>query len=118
MGHDPADPGRRRGDRGGSAVNGQRRKFFAVLRDAAVTRIVVEHRDRFCRLGSEDVQGALVGQGRELVVVDSAGVDDDLVRDMTEIVTSMCARLYGKRAAQNRARRAVTAGAADDCEAA
>ena len=118
MGHDPADPGRRRGDRGGSAVNGQRRKFFAVLRDPAVTRIVVEHRDRFCRLGSEDVQGALVGQGRELVVVDSAGVDDDLVRDMTEMVTSTCARLCGKRAAQHRARPAITAAAADDCGAA
>jgi predicted site-specific integrase-resolvase len=102
----------------GSAVNGHRRKFVAVLRDAAVRRIVVEHRDRFCRLGSEYVQGALVGQGRELVVVDSAGVDDDLVRDMTEMVTSMCARLCGKRAAQNRARRAITAAAADDCQAA
>ena len=69
-------------------------------------------------MGSEDVQGALIAQGGELVVVDSAGVDDDLVGDMTEIVTSMCAHLYGKRAAQNRARRAITAGAADECEAA
>ena len=34
----------------------------------------------------------------------NAEVDDDLVRDMTEILTSMCARLYGKRAAQNRAK--------------
>jgi predicted site-specific integrase-resolvase len=51
-------------------------------------------------------------------VVDAAGVDDDLVRDMTEILTSMCAGVYGKRAAQNRARRAITAAAADDCEAA
>ena len=69
-------------------------------------------------MGSEDVQAALVGQGGELVVVDSAGVDDDLVGDMTEMVTSMCARLCGKRAAQNRARRAITAAAADDCQAA
>jgi predicted site-specific integrase-resolvase len=50
-------------------------------------------------------------RGRELVVVDSAEVDDDLVRDMTEILTSMCARLYGKRAAANRAKRAVAAAA-------
>ena len=28
-------------------------------------------------------------------MIDSAEVDDDLVRDMTEILTSMCARLYG-----------------------
>ena len=102
----------------GSALDGHRREFLALLRDPAVTRIVVEHRDRLGRFGSEYVQAALVAQGRELVVVDSAEVDDDLVRDMSEILTSMCAGVYGKRAAQNRARRAITAAAADDCEAA
>jgi predicted site-specific integrase-resolvase len=101
----------------GSALNGHRRKFLALLRDPAVTWIVVEHRDRFCRFGSECVEAALAAQGRALVVVDSAEVDDDLVRDMTEILTSMCARLYGKRAAQNRAKRALAA-AADAGEAA
>jgi len=45
----------------------------------------------------------------ELVVVDSAEVDDDLVRDMSEILTSMCARLDGKRAAAIRAKRAIAA---------
>jgi predicted site-specific integrase-resolvase len=98
----------------GSALNGHRRKFLALLRDATVSRIVVEHRDRFCRFGSEYVEAALAAQGGELVVVGSAEVDDDLVRDMTEILTSMCARLYGKRAAQNRARRALAAAATDD----
>ncbi len=103
----------------GSALNGHRRKFLALLRDPAVTRIVVEHRDRFCRFGAEYVRAALAAQGRELVVVDAAEVDDDLVRDITEILTSMCARLYGKRAAANRAQRAVAAAAdAHDGEAA
>ena len=102
----------------GSALNGHRRRFLALLGDRAVTRIVVEHRDRFCGFGSEYVEAALAGQGRELVVVDSSEVDDDLVRAMTEIFTSMCARLYGKRAAANRARRAVTAAAAEGCEVA
>lgn len=74
-------------------------------------RIVVEHRDRFCRFGSEYVQAALAAEGRELVVVDAAEVDDDLVGDITEILTSMCARLYGKHAAANRAQRAVAAAA-------
>jgi predicted site-specific integrase-resolvase len=95
----------------GSALNGHRRKFLALLRDRSVGRIVVEHRDRFCRFGSECLQAGLAAQGRELVVVDSSEVDDDLVRDMTEILTSMCARLYGKRAAANRATRAVAAAA-------
>ena len=80
--------------------------------DPWVHRIVVEHWDRFCRFGSEYVVAALAAQGRELVVVDAADVDDDLVRDMTEILTSMWARLYGKRAGKNRAKRALAAAAA------
>ncbi|MGH3634451.1 IS607 family transposase [Mycobacterium sp.] len=102
----------------GSALDGRRGKFLALLRDPTVSRIVVEHRDRFCRFGSEYVEAAVAADGRELVVVDSAEVDDDLVADMTEILTSMCARLYGKRAAQNRAKRALAAAAASDVEAA
>jgi predicted site-specific integrase-resolvase len=102
----------------GSALNGHRRKFLSMLRDSSVHRIVVEHRDRFCRFGSEYVQAALADQGRELVVVDCAEVDDDLVRYMTEILKSMCARLYGKRAAENRAKRALAAAAGEDREAA
>ncbi|EUA17532.1 hypothetical protein I553_10590 [Mycobacterium xenopi 4042] len=31
------------------------------------------------------------------------------MRDMIEVLTSMCARLYGRRGARNRAMRAVTA---------
>jgi predicted site-specific integrase-resolvase len=102
----------------GSALKGHRRKFLTLLRDPAVSRIVVEHRDCFCRFGSEYVEAGLVTQCRELLMIDSAEVDDDLVRDMTEKLTSMCARLYGRQATQNRAKRALAAAASDDVEAA
>lgn len=95
----------------GSALNGHRRKFLALLADPAVTIIVVEHRDRFARFGAEYVAVALSAQHRQLLVMDPDEVDDDLAGDMTELLTSMCARLYGKRAAQNRAKAAVTASA-------
>jgi predicted site-specific integrase-resolvase len=101
-----------------SGLNDHRPKLAQLLTDPTIGTIVVEHRDRFCRFGSEYVQAALAAQGRELVVVDSAEVDEDLVRDMTEILTSMCARLYGKRAAENRAKRALAAAATEDREAA
>ncbi len=93
----------------GSALNGKRSKFLALLRDPSVTTIVVEHRDRFARFGAEYVEAALAASGRRLLVADPAEVDDDLVRDVTEILTSLCARLYGRRAAVNRAARAVAA---------
>ena len=98
----------------GSALNGKRRKFLALLRDPSVTTIVVEHRDRFARFGAEYVEAALAASGRRLLVADPAEVDDDLVRDVTEILTSLCARLYGRRAAANRAARAVAAAIAED----
>ncbi|CAI7973454.1 putative resolvase [Frankia sp. Hr75.2] len=97
----------------GSVLGGHRGKFLALLRDPDVTTIVVEHRDRFARFGTEYVQAALEASGRRLLVVDPAEVDDDLAGDITEILTSMCARLYGRRAAGNRAARAVAAATED-----
>lgn len=97
----------------GSALDGHRKKFLALLRDPDVSTIVVEHRDRFARFGAEYVEAALTAQGRRLLVVDPAEVDDDLVCDVTEILTSLCARLYGRRAAAHRARRAVEAATED-----
>ena len=44
-----------------------------------------------------------------MLVVDPAQVDDDLVRDVTQILTSLCARLYGRGAAANRVARGVAA---------
>ena len=93
----------------GSGLNGKRRKLLALLADPSVTTIVVEHRDRFARFGSEYVAASLQASGRQLVVVDDAEVDDDLVRDMTEVLTSFCARLYGRRAATHRAAKALAA---------
>jgi putative resolvase len=97
-----------------SVLNGRSKKFLGLLRDANVTTIVVEHRDRFARFGAGYVEAALAAQGRRLMVVDPAEVDDDLVRDVTEILTSLCFRLYGRRAAANRASRAVAAATAGD----
>jgi len=93
----------------GSALDGDRRKFLALLRDEDVTVIVAEHRDRFARFGAEYVEAALSAQGRRMAVVDPSGADDDLAGDVTEILTCLCARLYGRRAAGNRAARAVAA---------
>ncbi len=44
-----------------------------------------------------------------LVVVDPAEIDDDLVCDITELLTSLCARLYGRRSAANMAQRTIEA---------
>ncbi len=87
----------------GSGLNGKRHKLLRLLSDAAITAIVVEHRDRFARFGSEYLEAALAASRRRLIVVDSSEMNDDLVADMIAILTSFCARLYGRRSARNRA---------------
>lgn len=91
----------------GSGMNGTRSKVRRLLADPAVTVVVVEHRERLARMNTELVEAALNAHGRRLVVLDAGEVDDDLVRDMVEVLTSFCARLYGKRSARNRALKAI-----------
>jgi putative resolvase len=80
--------------------------------------IFVERRDRLTRFGVEHLEAALNAQGRRIVVADPGEATDDLVRDMIEVLTSMCARLYGRRGARNRAMRALTAATRDPGQAA
>ena len=44
-----------------------------------------------------------------MITIDDAEIEDDLMRDMTDVLTSFCARLYDKRSARNRAKRAMEA---------
>lgn len=91
----------------GSGVNGERTKVRRLLADSNVSVIVVEHRDRLGRMNTELVEAALAAQGRRLVVLEEREVDEDLVRDTVDVMATLCARLYGKETARNRALKAV-----------
>ena len=92
-----------------SGMNDRRRKLNRLLSDPTVTRIIVEHRDRLARMNAGLVESALKAQGRQVIIVDDTELDDDLIRDMTEVLTSFCARLYGCRAAKHKAEAALKA---------
>lgn len=92
-----------------SGVNGSRSKAKRLLADPNVTTVVVEHTDRLGRMNVELVEAALSAAGRRLLVLDDGEVADDLVQDMVEVLTSFCARLYGRRSAKHRARKALEA---------
>lgn len=93
----------------GSGVDGGRSKIRRLLADPEVTVVVVEQRDRLGRVNVELVEAALSATGRRLLVLDEGEGKDDLERDMVEILTSFCARLYGRQSAGNRARKALEA---------
>lgn len=91
----------------GSGLNGNSTKLKRLLSDPDIKILVVEHRERLARFGFEYFEAALqAGSGRIIVHDDSEG-EDDLARKMTEVLTSFCARLYGRRGANNRAKKAM-----------
>ena len=53
------------------------------------------------RFGFEYVEAALAATGRSIVVMDQDELNDDIVRDITEVLASLCARLCGKRSARH-----------------
>ena len=90
-----------------SGLNDRRPKLRKLPGDPTVHTVIIERRERLARFGVGTVETMLQARGGSLVVIDDAEVPDDLVRDMTGILTCFCARLYGKRSAADRARRAM-----------
>jgi predicted site-specific integrase-resolvase len=91
----------------GSGLNGKRTKLLTILRDPNVKTIVVEHKDRLARFGFEYLEVLLSASGRRIIVVDETEMKDDLVQDMIDVLASFYARLYGRRSAKNRAKKAL-----------
>ena len=91
-----------------SGLNDRRPELRRLLADPKVGTILVKHRDRLARFGVGMVDAMLQARGGGLLVIEDNEVDDDLVRDMTEMLTCFCARLYGRRSAANRARKAIS----------
>jgi len=91
----------------GSGLNGKRQKFIKLLKDPKVGTIIVEHRDRAMRFGFEYIEASLAASGRQIIVADETEFKDDLVQDMSDVLTSFCARLYRKRSAKNKAKKAL-----------
>ena len=82
----------------GSGLNDQRPKLENLLLDKDIDVIVVEHKDRLARFGLNYIQKLLKMSGREIEIVNEMESErDDLMQDFVSIITSFCARLYGKR---------------------
>ena len=90
----------------GSGVNDNRKQFLKLLADDTITHIVVEHKDRATRFGFNYIETLLAQNGRRIEVVNLAdNGKEDLLEDLTAIIYSFCARLYGQRRAKRKTER-------------
>lgn len=87
----------------GSGANDRRPKLLAVLKDPQASHIVVEHQDRLTCFGFGYLETLLASQHRTIEVVNLAeNSTEDLLSDLTSILSSFCAKLYGPRRAKRK----------------
>lgn len=88
-----------------SGLNDERPKLKKLLTDAKVGVIVVEHRDRLTRFGYGYIVALLEHAGRRVEAIYPSDTGDGLVDDFVAVLTSMAARIYGRRTSRRRAER-------------
>lgn len=91
----------------GSGMNynkkGLKRLLSAII-DGEVGRLVITHKDRLLRFGAELVFAMCEAKGVEVVILnkgEDASFEEDLAKDVLEIITVFSARLYGSRSRKN-----------------
>ena len=70
-----------------------------------ISKLVLTHRDRLLRFGSELILALCKFFSVEVFVMEekkSKSDEEELAQDVLEILTVFSARLYGKRSSQNR----------------
>ena len=86
-----------------SGLNDTRPKLEKLLADTSIGTIVVENRDRLTRFGSHYIETLLAAQGRHVEMIFQSDTGDELVDDFVAVITSMSARIYGRRLSKRRA---------------
>jgi putative resolvase len=92
----------------GSGLNYNKKGLKRLIRlivDSKVERLVLTHKDRLLRFGSELVLSLCEHFGTEVVIINRMGdskFEENLAQDVLEIITVFSARLYGSRSHKNR----------------
>ena len=92
----------------GSGLNDNRKQLTSILSDNKYNILLVEHKDRLARFGTNYMRILLDQTGRKLEIVNEAdNGHDELMQDLAAIITSFCARLYGLRRAKRKTERLI-----------
>jgi putative resolvase len=91
----------------GSGMNYHKKGLKRLLNDiltGKIARLVIAHKDRLLRFGAELIFALCEAKNVEVVVVNQGQdttFEEDLAKDVLEIITVFSARLYGSRSRKN-----------------
>ena len=90
-----------------SGLNDNRPKLSKILTERKATKLVIEHKDRLTRFGFNYIK--LLLTDCDIVIVNECETDQDLFEDFVSLVTSFCARIYGKRRTRRKTEQIINA---------
>lgn len=91
----------------GSGMNYHKKglkKLLEAIIEGQVGRLVITHKDRLLRFGAELVFAICEAKNVEVVILnqgEDTTFEEDLAKDVLEIITVFSARLYGSRSSKN-----------------
>jgi len=92
----------------GSGMNYHKKglkKLIHKILNEEISRLVLTHKDRLLRFGSELIFAICEEKGIEVVLINKGGepsFEEELASDVLEIITVFSARLYGSRSRKNK----------------
>lgn len=92
----------------GSGMNYKKKglvKLIKLLCSHQIDRLVITHKDRLLRFGSELIFALCEIFGCEVIIINKSSestFEEDLAQDVLEIITVFSARLYGSRSHKNK----------------
>lgn len=88
----------------GSSLNDNRRQLNSLFDDDSFDIIIVEHKDRLTRFGFNYLEHLFNNHNQTIEVMNHVdNADEDIINDFKSIITSFCARIYGKRRSKSKA---------------
>jgi predicted site-specific integrase-resolvase len=92
----------------GSGMNYRKKglkQLLEMILRKQMRRLVITHKDRLLRFGAELVFSLCAIQQIEIIIIhkgDEPSFEEDLAKDVLEIITVFSARLYGSRSHKNK----------------
>ena len=92
----------------GSGMNSNKKGLLRLLElivHGQMSRLVLTHKDRLLRFGAEIIFRICELKGIEIVIINKGeqpSFEEELTRDVMEIMTVFCAKLYGRRSQKSK----------------
>lgn len=85
----------------------QLHKLLDDIKEQKINKIIIENKDRLTRFGYEYLNKYATSHNATIEITNQKEIEEDIVKDLIDIVTCFCAKLYGRRSNKTKTKKAV-----------